>query len=79
MNDRPRGFVRVHPGVKVGNHDLSGVTLTVVDDHTSPRTGAQVFELDDHAGQLELTQYTGGEHYYLLPSDVDVITNLVVA
>jgi hypothetical protein len=82
MNDHPartRDVVQVHPGVKVGEHDLSGVHLTVVADYTSPATGARLYELNDHAGQLELTQYTGGEHYFLLPSDVDVITNLGVA
>ncbi len=79
MNDHParrRDLVRVHPGVKVGKHDLSG---TVVADHASPTTGARLFELDDHAGQLELTQYTGGEHYYLHPADVDVVTARGVA
>ncbi len=82
MNDHPaapRDVVQVHRGVKVGDHDLSGVHLTVVADHTSPHTGNHALELDDHAGQLELTQYTGGEHYYLLPADVDVITRLGVA
>lgn len=82
MNDHPahhRDIVQVHPGVKVGNRDLSGVHLTVVADHTSPATGAHAYELDDHAGQLELTQYTGGAHIFLLPSDVDVITRIGVA
>jgi len=76
LSARRYDIVCVHNGVKVGEHDLSGVHLTVIDNHTSRRTGAQVFELDDHAGQLELTQYTGGEHYYLLPQDVDLVVTL---
>lgn len=82
MNDHaPRrgDVVRVHPGVTIAGHDLSGVHLTVVADHTSPVTQRIALELDDHAGRLEVTQYTGGAHLFLLPSDVDVVTRLGVA
>jgi hypothetical protein len=80
MNDHPAhpgDIVLVHPGVKVGDHDLSGVHLTVYATHEGRYTAA--YELDDHAGQLELTHTTGGAHIFLLPSDVDVITPLWVA
>lgn len=66
-------IVRVHDGVTIGDHDLSGLILTVHDNHTSPRTGAQLYELDDHAGQLELTHHTGDTHIFLLPQDVDLV------
>lgn len=80
MNDHParkRDLVRVHSGVKVGNHDLSDVYLTVHATHEGRYTNA--LELDDHAGQLELTHTTGGAHIFLLPQDVDVITRIGVA
>jgi hypothetical protein len=80
MNDHPAhkdDVVRVHPGVKIGDHDLSNVYLTVHATHEGRYTAA--LELDDHFGRLELTQTTGGRHYFLLPQDVDVITRLRVA
>jgi hypothetical protein len=80
MNDhpaRPRDVVCVHPGIKVGKHDLSGIHLTVYATHEGRYTAA--YELDDHFGYLEFTNTTGGAHIFLLPQDVDVVTRQGVA
>ena len=67
MNDHPahRGdVVRVHPGIVINNHDLSGMHLTVQ---------------GERIGELTATEWTGGPLVIVPRADVDVITRLGVA
>jgi len=81
MNDHPahRGdIVRVHPDIKVGDRNLGGMHLTVVAAHIAPQSGIRYLETDSSA-HLELTEWTGGVHVFVLASDVDVIHHVGVA
>lgn len=78
MNDHPahRGdVVRVHPGVTVGHHDLSGMHLTV----QATYTGHTATAVELHPGELAVTEWTGCPPVILRTDDVDVITRRGVA
>ncbi len=84
MNDhpaRPGDIIQVHAGVRIdNNHDLSGMTLTVLSTARSRETSAIAIEVDPaHVNDIQATEWTGCPPVWIREDDVDVKTRLGVA